>query len=312
MLWAITSYFNPASYVRRAENFRIFRQRLNLPLIAIELAFDGRFTLQASDADIVLQCSVGDVMWQKERLLNHAARALPDDCRYVVCLDCDVFFANNDWIARLPDALQRTPIIQPYRTIHHLPFGVTTPDADSAFFHQWSMAARIANGASPRDCIAWVVNRHDTPAAPGGAVALRRELLQRHGLYDACIIGGGDLATLAAAYCCHDVVGEILALGPDHRTNYLAWAEPFARAVSGTVGAFLDTDLFHLWHGQPGNRKYQARHQTLRRFDIDPRADLAISDQGPWRWNSPKPVLHQFLKSYFAFRAEDDTSSLAH
>jgi hypothetical protein len=80
--------------------------------------------------------------------------------------------------------------------------------------------------------------------------------------------------------------------------------------VNGRVDAFLDVDLFHLWHGQPTNRKYQARHQTLCRFDLDPATDLAIAEDGPWRWNSRKPVLHQFLKSYFASRAEDETPPL--
>jgi hypothetical protein len=32
--WAITSYFNPSHYQRRLVNYRIFRERLQMPLVA--------------------------------------------------------------------------------------------------------------------------------------------------------------------------------------------------------------------------------------------------------------------------------------
>ena len=50
--WAITCYFNPVGYRRRLENYHLFRQRLNVPLVTVELSFDERFQLSAGDADI--------------------------------------------------------------------------------------------------------------------------------------------------------------------------------------------------------------------------------------------------------------------
>ena len=44
-LWAITSYFNPVGYQRRLENYRIFRQRLTVPLVTVELSFAPVFEL---------------------------------------------------------------------------------------------------------------------------------------------------------------------------------------------------------------------------------------------------------------------------
>ena len=44
-LWAITCYFNPVGYRRRLENYRMFRQRLKVPLVAVELSFDEKFQL---------------------------------------------------------------------------------------------------------------------------------------------------------------------------------------------------------------------------------------------------------------------------
>ena len=96
-LWAITSYFNPVGYRRRIENYRVFRQRLTVPLVTVELSFDGIFQLQRTDADVLVQIHGGDVMWQKERLLNIALQWLPSTCEKIAWLDCDVIFARHDW-----------------------------------------------------------------------------------------------------------------------------------------------------------------------------------------------------------------------
>ena len=85
--WAITSYFNPMRSMRRLQNFRIFRNRLTVPLVAVELSYGADFELQEPDADILIQLRGGALLWQKDRLLNLALEALPDDCRKVAWLD---------------------------------------------------------------------------------------------------------------------------------------------------------------------------------------------------------------------------------
>src|SRR5262245_41446478 len=102
-LWAITCYFNPLGSRRRRVNYAIFRQRLALPLVATALSFDGCGELREGDAEIVLHCDGGDVMWQKERLLNLALAALPAACEHVLWVDCDVIFQRPD----LQEAIRR-------------------------------------------------------------------------------------------------------------------------------------------------------------------------------------------------------------
>ena len=53
--WAITSYWNPVAYRRKYANYRLFREHLKAPLVAIELAFEGDFELRREDADILVQ-----------------------------------------------------------------------------------------------------------------------------------------------------------------------------------------------------------------------------------------------------------------
>ena len=61
----------------------------------------------------------------------------------------------------------------------------------------------------------------------------------------------------------------------------------------------------HLWHGDLSARKRFERHRRVSDLDFDPNTDIVISDNGCWGWNSEKPELHEFLKTYFDSRADD-------
>ena len=120
-LWGITAYFNPGRYARRLENYRVFRKHLGIPLVAVELAFDSEdFQLEAGDADILMQLRGADVMWQKERLLNLGLRALPQTCRKVALLDCDIVFGRGDWAAEAERRLDDIALLQPFRQVRYL------------------------------------------------------------------------------------------------------------------------------------------------------------------------------------------------
>src|SRR5262245_38284590 len=93
-LWAITAYFNPARYARRLHNYRVFRRHLSVPLLAVELAFDGDFELHERDAERLVQLRTRDVMWHKERLLNIALQRLPSTCDSVLWIDCDLVYTR--------------------------------------------------------------------------------------------------------------------------------------------------------------------------------------------------------------------------
>src|SRR5262245_46174241 len=131
-LWAITCHFNPVGYHRRLQNYHTFRQHLAVPLVTVELAFNGSFELRGSDADILVQLRGGDVLWQKERLLNLALKSLPDSCDKVAWLDCDVVFESQDWAVRANQALDDFGLLHLFHERHNLP-----PDAMLDQLHSW-------------------------------------------------------------------------------------------------------------------------------------------------------------------------------
>jgi hypothetical protein len=310
MLWAITSYFNPARYARRLANYREFRSRLMVPLVTVELARDvAALQLREDDAEILVQLTGEDRLWQKERLLNLALRALPPDCCEVAWLDGDIVIEADEWPRRVSDALARVPLVQPFSTFHDVP-----RDGDvrhSTERHAWrggdSLGRRLARGESVDELFRRNIgHRLHRGHAVGFAWAARRSLLERHGLYDGCILGSGDKAILIAALGRFDFLDR-LEMNERQTAHFLSWAEPFFADVGAEIG-YADATLLHLWHGDLKERRYRRRHEEFKRFGFDPFVDIAPDAHGCWRWTTPKTEMRAYVADYFAARNEDGTA----
>ena len=307
MLWAITSYFHPAGHKSRLANYRTFRKHLPVPLVTVELPFEGPFELQPGDADILVQLTGGDAMWQKERLLNIALRHLPAGCDAVAWLDCDIIFAADDWAERARAALNEFPLVHLFSEVCMLKRGARSDSSG------WSPVKMVIpgvgrsitrGGLKPDDMR--VSNRVTGWRPPQGfAWASPRALLDRHGLYDARVGGGGDRAILCAALGQFDYCVNSHSMNDRSVEHYRAWGDRFHAEVRGKIGS-IDGRIFHLWHGSIESRRYLERHRALAKYGFDPFTDIALDGNGCWRWNSDKPGLHEYMRSYFASRNEDE------
>ncbi len=304
-LWGITCYFNPVGYQRRLNNYHLFRKRLNVPLVTVELSFTDEFQLGPEDADVLIQLRTTSVLWQKERLLNVALKSLPDTCDKVAWLDCDVLFENEDWVERADRALDEYELVHLFHERHELPkdFTVENPDSWRGTFTSESVVSQLVSGELTAEEV----------ATPGGllkrstcglAWACRRETLDKHGLYDACIIGSGDKAVLAAGVGVPSHFAQVVGMNDLRTKHYLAWAEPFFDSIRGRVG-YLPGRLFHLWHGELKDRGHQTRHSQFAQFDFDPYTDVALDSHGCWRWSSDRSAMQAWVKEYFELRNED-------
>jgi hypothetical protein len=305
-IWAITSYFNPLGYRRRRANYRTFRQRLRVPLVTVELAEDRGFDLGDNDAEILLRVRNGDLLFQKERLLNVALRALPAECDVVAWIDCDVVLGDDGWPERALRLLDDVPLVHLFSQAHYLPPDLPAEKVgvEAGEIRRTSIAFAVRGGADPAASLE-EANRHAYGKySPGFAWAARRAFVEGHGFYDSCILGGGDRAMVCAQYGCFEHVIGRHRMNEEERAHYLAWAQPFHDAVRGAVGC-LEGDLFHLWHGSMENRRLRERYQGLAAFDFDPQVDLRLSADGAWLWNSGKPAMHAYVRSHFVRRLED-------
>ena len=301
-LWAVACYFNPAGFKSRLRNYRVFRQRLEVPLVTVELSYDGSFALNPADADTLLQLRGRDVMWQKERLLNLAIAAVPPECRKIAWLDCDIVFENNDWSRQAADRLDELNLVQLFRRRVNL-----DQDASPENPRGGEKAAAMSewiHGLVSREICSMPQALKTGGQTTGLAWAARRDILERHGLYDAAILGSGDRVMANAAFGFFDWGAECTAMNPRQKEHFLNWARPFHQSVAAKVG-FIDSLVYHQWHGDLRDRKYKQRHAGFGVFDFDPATDLALDHDRCWKWNSQKHAMYRYVNDYFCSRRED-------
>jgi hypothetical protein len=313
--WAVTSFYNPAGFRRRKVNYRLFRQHLDLPLLTVEWSRDGRFELGPGDADILIQLDGGDVMWQKERLLNIGIARLPGECTHVAWLDCDVVFANPTWAAQALARLESAQLVQLFEHVVHL---APTPIERLMQDASWRSAAVIKQrtGTARLYCDAKSTGNMDVlrvepegqsfsnPGSNGHAWAARRSLLEEHPLFDAWVVGGGDSAyAYAAAGLSADHIRS-RGLTAAHAAHFLRRARSLERSVDGGID-WVPGTLLHLWHGDPTHRKYRERFTILERHGFDPQSYLQISASGVWQWTDAPQGLPEDIRAYFEQRNED-------
>ena len=305
-LWAITTFYNPEGYRTKCENYDRFRTGLagaGVPLLTLELAFgEAPYELAESDAELLVQLRGRDVLWQKERLLNLGVQQLPDDCDKVAWLDADVLFARPDWAKETARRLESYVAVQPFSHSVRLP--LRSRRCEPAMLPFGAGEGQLFYG------IAWGVRAkgpaslasYDQHGHTGFAWAARRSLLDKHGLYDANLLGNGDTDIAHAMFGSTDY-WALKKLGDKAQAHLRRWAGPFAAAVGGSV-AHIDGVVSHLWHGETQHRLYDRPLDILHGFD--PERDLVTGSDGLLRFTDEAPPdLRAWSRAYFAARRED-------
>lgn len=298
-LAVVASLFNPAGYEALPDNWRHWRAglqplldagRLSHCLTAEALYPGQRPTVDVDRGDLVIEAGPDQVLWQKERLLNLAIDALPDDVTHVAWIDPDVHFLNPHWPEDTVAELQRVPVVQLFER-------VVTETALHGPLKIWPATMAIA----PRsECFR-------TGNKPGFAWAARRSTLAASGgLFDAGLSGSGDLYMVYAWTGTGEQRLQLPALyeGEPMLRCWRAWAERSAAAVRQRVGCVRGT-IVHRWHGTRKDRKYVERHEVARRHQFDPARDLELAPNGLWRWTDPGSALARETAEYFRARNDD-------
>jgi hypothetical protein len=300
-LGVVTCYFNPCGFKTRAENFERFVlpiKEAEIPLVVVEAFFEGGERLSAPHG--TLQVAARDVMWHKERLLDLGTGWLPPQCTKVAWVDADVLFENPDWAVETSALLDRAVVAQPFAEVVRMSRGFLAPKAGDDRFE--SFAAMFVNHPE-----ALAQGKFELHGHTGFAWAARRDVLARHGFYDACIAGSGDhlMAHAFAGDWESPCVSRIAGTGGPHRAHFRRWCKKLHADVGARL-AFTPGRALHLWHGTMANRRYSQRNKELYQLAFDPRTDLRISPSGCWEWASDKPELHAWARRYFEERREDE------
>lgn len=299
-LAAVCCHFNPCHYASRLRNYRQFRRAIDasgIPLLTVELAFnDDPFELPAGRD--VMQLRGGDVLWQKERLLQIGAERLVDQgFGGIVFLDADLIFERDDWPSVVHAALQRHRVVHCFAesTIEYSDEVLVESSGVKSYLETGSVEGRV-----------------------GYAWAMRAELFAAAGLYQHGVVGGGDTMLFLGALGLTNVDADridtlkphdfVYQLGSAMLSHYQSWAARFLAASAGEVG-YADLKIAGLQHGARRDRRYRARQSLLVGFD--PAREVAFSNGGPFVWTPSGERLREPLVAYFRARNEDGAAQLA-
>lgn len=286
MLVGVCSFFNPCNYQQRLTNYNWFRRavdRAGLELLTVELLFEGQNKSAFTGAD-VLTIRDGDIMWQKERLLQLGInRLLEDKPEAIIWLDADIIFERPDWLDNIKRSLDRFDCVQSFSEL------ATYYSASSRVY-----PSTVANRTSP---------------AMGGSWAARSDFWRKVSLYQHCVVGGGD-HVMAQIFLDFENgppdewrynTSTMQQFGPKMRQHILQWA----RDIWGKwrVGYVGDQPAYLLSHGREDRRQYNKRHTILT--DFDPELDVKATPTGCWKWNTDSDI-PAMVRNYFTSRKEDD------
>jgi len=298
-LWVITTYYNPCKYKSRLKNYDIFERSLReagIPLLTVECSFNDEPELKGRPS--VINVNSDNVMWQKERLLNLAASWLPPSAKYVAWIDCDVLFDNESWAVDTVKLLQTHQVAQLFETANRLgEDGEPTDPPD--------ISRSFASVTVPDPKTALSHKRYDAHGHTGYAWAMRRELFDEVGLYEAAVSGSADHFMAHAIYNDYCFcIENALKRDPKQIKHLREWGETFYEKVQGSL-ACVPGELKHLWHGELEHRRYFLRMHEITDLGFDPYTDLLSEPGRPLAWRTHKPELHQYFVNYFKSRRED-------
>ena len=295
----ITCFFNPCGFKSLLRNYHFFSSQLKhqgVPLLTIECVFGSKnYEIDESQ----LRVKSNSILWQKERLLNHAMNYLPDDCEYIAFIDCDILFSCGDWHEKTIQVLNTCDLAQVFQKVGHLAKDEKTWDGEIVEDRHPGIAWQVSNNPN----WLWKRKNNELPwAHPGFGWAFRRDFIQDLGLYDKSIVGGGDgilTDCLFDSFYINKFTEKFNQIMIDDIMQYCKKL----RQKKPKIG-YVPVEIGHLYHGSLDFRNYTTRYQIFKYFDFDPKFDIVINN-GVWEWNSNKIEMHDFLRKYFMCRKED-------
>jgi len=284
-----TVHFNPCGYKRLRDTYYEWLPTLGPLAPAVkcyELVFDDDQP-EIEGSTVLRGTRREHLMFQKEPLVNIALRNCGPEVKYFAWLDHDFVNADPDWLAK----------------------GVAKIDGGALAVQLLSRAVWLTRDRRPSDIAVGAVKRWKTSADcngnPGALwLASRTYLDMIGGLSCDNIVGGGDQNWIDAA------VGR-------YGYHLQRYSEPLRQTMrerirtaaglrGGRTADYLETDAYHLWHGEFSDRKYNERNAILRDYDLRPGRDLRIDLQGLQSWSGQEhPGLRQAVAEYFEQRRED-------
>lgn len=192
-------------------------------------------------------------LWQKEALLNMAARKAVECCDYLVFVDCDISCDNSHWIANMCDLLQDDDDV----VVQGFSFCFDTKDPDIKF---QSVASNFDLNVES-----------DLPLNPGMCWAMSSDFFQRLGGFNPYFVGGGGDSGF---------VSEVMPYIPNVERIESVIRPDTPRASVRCVS----DEIHHHYHAPCAERRYDDRTKFYDSYVPSIRDHIHIDDNGLVAW----------------------------
>jgi hypothetical protein len=300
-LWLISCYYNPDGYRTKMTNFVAFMESVEnsgLHHLIVECSFgDQDFSFPKSKHFYRIKAT--DVLWQKERLLNMAVAQLPEKCKTVVWIDCDVLFENPDWAKETAALLEKASVVQPFKEAVRLPKGFRFDTGEGERYRSFAYIYKLDPGLA-------AAGEFELHGHTGFVWATHKSIIIRHGLYDVCLSGNADHLMAHSFAGCWDTgcIRRVIGSNKPYHDHYVQWSRDIYNSVGGRI-EFVEGTLLHLWHGDVENRNYARHQRELESFGFDPTTDIVPDESGCWKWNHDSAEFKKWAREFFPSRKED-------
>lgn len=296
-LHVITAISNPVRYRSRYDLYRKFEKYVadsGATLWTVEMAFGDRpFEVTQADNPRHIQVRSFFELWAKEGLLTLGLNRLPASAEYVAWIDADVKFTRDDWAVETIQQLQHYYFVQMFAQAQDLgPRNEPVGPLHNGFVYSWYHDLKWKPGyTSWHSGYSWA-GRRDALDLVGGFID--------HG-----ILGSGDRHMACA------LIGRVQdsyheGVHPNYKELCLEWQRRAEKYIRRDIG-YVDTTLYHYWHGAKPNRKYADRWKILVEEQFDPYRHIYRDSQGLYRLDDDAPInLRDKIRRYFRSRHEDD------
>jgi hypothetical protein len=266
--------------------------------LTVEFTLAGKSAV-TTDIENVIRISSGSNLWQKERLVNEAAKQVPSHCRKIAWIDADILFENPNWARSASQMLETVPVVQLCERVARLPRG---HHAYLGKGEVWETFGSVyARDPTAMDSGLFGLHGHT-----GFGWAARREIIDDHGLYDACVVGGAD-HVMAHAFCGDwdsQCIGKMMGAGSAWHEHARDWAKNLYPSIRSRVGVIRGTAL-HLWHGEIASRGHDTRYRILKEGGFNPREDLSLTTEGAWLWRGKRVDTYNRVSEYMLTRVNE-------
>ena len=242
--------------------------------------------------------------WNKENLINIGIGRLPPSARKIACIDADVIWRNDSWVAQAIRALDIYHVIQPWSVCYDL-----GPNAEHMAVHKsFAFQHFFGHPLVPAGNKFWQGDGgpYDYPHS-GYAWAYTRDFLDRiGGMIDWAGMGSAD------HHMALGLVGKIEASAPagtshHYREHLTKWQDRAQLHLNGKLG-YLPLTIEHAWHGAKVKRRYVDRWGMFVKHNFDPHTDLKKNSYGVLEFAGNKPDLERDFDRYLRERDEDSNS----